>query len=223
MPSVSGIAGNDWYDREEGRHVTSVSDSHTQLVGGNGGEGASPHRLLVSTIGDELKMADGGKSRVGGPIWAIFDSGAVAREKWDPKQPNVDPDGHFFSGDTLAELAGKIQNKYQVRPMPAAALQETVARYNTFVDFGRDDDFKKPAPAHKILTPPFYAAWSTPILHDSLAGIRVNAKYQVVDHHAHVIPGLYCVGESASGFAMHGLAKCLVSGFIAGREAAKEA
>jgi hypothetical protein len=66
MPSVSGIAGNDWYDREEGRHVTSVSDSHTQLVGGNGGEGASPHRLLVSTIGDELKMADGGKSRVVG-------------------------------------------------------------------------------------------------------------------------------------------------------------
>ena len=66
MPSVSGIAGNDWYDRDEGQHVTSVSDSHTQLVGGNGGEGASPHRLLVSTIGDELKMADGGQSRVVG-------------------------------------------------------------------------------------------------------------------------------------------------------------
>jgi hypothetical protein len=66
MPAVSGIAGNEWYDRDEGRHVTSVSDSQTQLVGGNGGEGASPHRLLVSTIGDELKMADGGKSRVVG-------------------------------------------------------------------------------------------------------------------------------------------------------------
>ena len=64
MPSVSGIAGNEWYDRDEGQHVTSVSDSHTQLVGGNGGPGCSPHRLLVSTIGDELKMADGGKSRV---------------------------------------------------------------------------------------------------------------------------------------------------------------
>jgi len=64
MPAVSGIAGNEWYDRDEGRHVTSVSDSHTQLVGGNGGPGCSPHRLLVSTVGDELKMADGGKSRV---------------------------------------------------------------------------------------------------------------------------------------------------------------
>jgi hypothetical protein len=62
-PSVSGIVGNDWFDREEGRHVTSVSDSKTQLLGGTG-EGASPRRMLVSTVGDELKMSDGGKSRV---------------------------------------------------------------------------------------------------------------------------------------------------------------
>ncbi len=26
----------------------------------------------------------------GGPIWAIFDQGAVEREKWDPNPPNVD-------------------------------------------------------------------------------------------------------------------------------------
>jgi hypothetical protein len=56
-PSVSGIVGNDWFDREENKHVTSVSDSHTKLLGGSG-EGASPHRMLVSTVGDELKMAD---------------------------------------------------------------------------------------------------------------------------------------------------------------------
>src|SRR5215831_1223329 len=56
-PSVSGIVGNDWFDRDEGKHVTSVSDSQTKLLGGTG-EGASPHRMLVSTVGDELKMAD---------------------------------------------------------------------------------------------------------------------------------------------------------------------
>jgi arylsulfatase A-like enzyme len=56
-PSVSGIVGNDWYDPDEHRHVTSVSDSATHLLGGTG-EGASPHRLLVSTVGDELRMAD---------------------------------------------------------------------------------------------------------------------------------------------------------------------
>lgn len=63
-PSLSGIIGNDWYDRDEGREVTSVSDPKTQLVGGRGGAGSSPARLLVSTVGDELKIADMGRSRV---------------------------------------------------------------------------------------------------------------------------------------------------------------
>jgi hypothetical protein len=62
--SISGIIGNDWYDRDEGREVTSVSDPNTQLVGGRGGPGSSPNRLLVSTLGDELKIANGGKSKV---------------------------------------------------------------------------------------------------------------------------------------------------------------
>src|SRR6478672_8824314 len=32
-PSVSGIIGNDWFDREENKHVTSVSDSQAKLLG----------------------------------------------------------------------------------------------------------------------------------------------------------------------------------------------
>jgi predicted AlkP superfamily pyrophosphatase or phosphodiesterase len=62
-PSTSGIVGNDWYDRDEGIHVTSVSDAKTQLLGASGA-GSSPNRLLVSTVGDELKMAGAGKPRV---------------------------------------------------------------------------------------------------------------------------------------------------------------
>lgn len=163
---------------------------------------------------------DSSKRNGGGPIWAIFDRDAVAREDWDPRPPNVDPDGYFFSADTLGELAGKIANPYQSRPMPPAVLQETVARYNSFVDMGADPDFQKPTPLHKIQTPPFYAAWSTPILHDSLTGLRTNVKAQVIDIRGQVIPGLYCAGESQGGFAQHGLGRCLVFGRIAGREAA---
>jgi hypothetical protein len=55
-PSVSGIVGNEWYDRESGKQVTSVSDDGTKLLGGEG-RGSSPHRMLVSTICDELKMS----------------------------------------------------------------------------------------------------------------------------------------------------------------------
>lgn len=64
LPSVSGIVGNDWYDRETGKMVTSVSDDSVKVLGGTGDGGASPRRLLVSSVGDELKIADGGRSRV---------------------------------------------------------------------------------------------------------------------------------------------------------------
>jgi predicted AlkP superfamily pyrophosphatase or phosphodiesterase len=61
-PSVSGIIGNDWFDRTDNHAVTSVSDASTLLLGGvPKAKGSSPNRLLVSTVSDELKMA--GRSR----------------------------------------------------------------------------------------------------------------------------------------------------------------
>src|SRR5579864_6690422 len=61
-PSVSGIIGNEWYDRASNATVTSVSDPETKLVGSSRA-GSSPRRMLVSTVGDELK-SQGGDSKV---------------------------------------------------------------------------------------------------------------------------------------------------------------
>ena len=159
----------------------------------------------------------------GGPIWAIFDADAAAREKWDPKPPNVDYDAGFcFTGNTLDELARKVVMKYQRVPMPPDALVDTIARYNGFVESGVDEDFGKPKPLHKIAKPPFYAAWATPVLHDTRAGLRITARCQVVDMNGEVIQGLYCGGESAGGFSLHGLARATCQGFIAGKNATAE-
>ncbi len=159
----------------------------------------------------------------GGPIWAIFDADAVTREKWDPTPPNVDYDAGFcFKADTIGDLARGIKMQYQRTPMPPENLEETVRRYNHFVDVGRDEDFDKLGPRYKIAKPPFFAAWAAPVLHDTRAGLRINAKCQVVDMNGEVIPGLYCGGESAGGFSMHGLARCLTQGYIAGRNAVGE-
>jgi len=159
----------------------------------------------------------------GGPIWAIFDSDATKRESWTVEPPHVDrAAGFFFSGATIAELAANIKNKYQHKPMPADVLEKTVANYNSYVDAGKDPDFGKPTPKYKIQTPPFHAGWATPVLHDTRAGLRINAKCQLVDFSGNVIPGLYCGGESAGGFSLHGLARCTVQGRIAGRNAATE-
>ena len=56
-PSLSGIIGNDWYDRETRKNITSVGDPNAKVVGGPSATSASPHRLLVSTLADELKLA----------------------------------------------------------------------------------------------------------------------------------------------------------------------
>ena len=159
----------------------------------------------------------------GGPIWAIFDAEAVKREKWSVAPPMVDiAEGFFFSANSIAELAAAIVNKYQRKPMPGADLQQTVTRYNSFVASGTDADFAKPAPKFRIDTAPFYAAWATPVLHDTRSGLRINARTQVVDMNGNVIPGLYCGGESAGGFSLHGLARCTVQGRLAGMNAAAE-
>ena len=158
----------------------------------------------------------------GGPIWAIFDAEAAKREGWNTAPPDVDiANGFFFSGNSIEELAQNIVNKYQRKPMPPSVLQDTIAKYNSYVDAGNDPDFGKPAPKYKIQAPPFHAAWSTPVVHDSRAGLRINGKCEVIDLSGNVIPGLYCGGESAGGFSIHGIARCSVQGRIAGREAAK--
>lgn len=56
-PSISGIIGNEWFDRTANARVTSVSDPDTKLVSAKPDRaGSSPRRMLVSTVGDELKM-----------------------------------------------------------------------------------------------------------------------------------------------------------------------
>jgi len=155
-----------------------------------------------------------------GPTWAIFDADAVKREKWELKPPFIDPQ-FFFSGNTLAELAGQIkQNPFTKVDMPAKNLEATVARYNLLVDAGYDVDFEAPKPKYKIQTPPFYAAWATVEVHDTYAGLRINMKGQVMDLKGQVIPGLYCGGESAGGCSQHGQGRCITQGYIAGHEAA---
>ena len=63
--SGHGIVANEWWDPQKKKRVTSVEDDTTKLLGaGNAAPGASPHNLRSDTLGDELKLATGGKARV---------------------------------------------------------------------------------------------------------------------------------------------------------------
>ena len=88
-----------------------------------------------------------------------------------------------------------------------------MARYNSFVDSGVDEDFARENPSFKLEKPPFYAAWATPAGHDTLSGIWTNGKFQVLDKDEMVIPNLYAVGEVATGQGMHGHGKNISSAY----------
>lgn len=208
LAGASGLTVSDWQD------VILVNQAGARFYDETQGNYSDP----PTTFGwvDAALGPNGGGANGGGPIWAVFDSDAVGREKWNVHPPDVDPAGWFFSADTIAGLAVSVSNPYQKQPIRAEVLVETVRKYNSFVDTGEDGDFGKPTPKFKIQSPPFYAAWATPVIHDTRTGLRINSRCEVIDTAGSVIPRLYCAGESAGGFSMHGLPRCIVQGRIAG-------
>jgi predicted AlkP superfamily pyrophosphatase or phosphodiesterase len=92
-PALNGIVGNEWYDRATGREVSSVSDSKVRQLGGReGATGASPHRLIGSTIGDQLKLVTQGRAKVVGV--SLKDRSAILPAG---KRPNG---AYWYDGNT---------------------------------------------------------------------------------------------------------------------------
>jgi len=213
------MLGKRFYDETGGQYIANNYNSLDPYVQGSYLNAKNLNWNPNNFLNAALAGIDDGHNG-GGPIWAIFDSDAVIREGWTPTPPYVDiATGLFFSANRLADLAEKIVMKYQRVPMPPANLEATVARYNSFVDSGVDEEFGKTKPMYKITKPPFYAAWATPVVHDTRAGLRINARCQVLDMNGDVITALYCGGESAGGFSQHGLARAACQGYIAGNAA----
>ncbi|MFN8625263.1 MAG: FAD-dependent oxidoreductase [Candidatus Binatia bacterium] len=98
------------------------------------------------------------------------------------------------SGATVEELAGTIH----VDPL---CLRETVATYNKHAASGVDPEFQKdPTQLQEIKSPPFYAVALSPkdCFTVTCAGLRINAKAQVLNSAGKVIPGLYAAGMTAA-------------------------
>jgi predicted AlkP superfamily pyrophosphatase or phosphodiesterase len=68
VPSITGIAGNDWINQQTGTQVYCTEDSAVSPVGISSSDDGkmSPRNLLVSTITDELRMATNFQSTVVG-------------------------------------------------------------------------------------------------------------------------------------------------------------
>lgn len=76
VPAIHGITGNNWYDRLLHKTVYCADDASVKTIGSNTNAGEmSPHNMLTTTVGDELKLATNFKSKVIGI--AIKDRGAI--------------------------------------------------------------------------------------------------------------------------------------------------
>lgn len=76
VPAMTGIMGNEWYDRSKKKTVYCVDDESVQIIGGSGkGEPMSPRNLLSTTMTDELELATNFRSKVVGV--AIKDRGSI--------------------------------------------------------------------------------------------------------------------------------------------------
>jgi len=65
-PDRHGIVSNDFFDLGTHKVIASVDDPDFPLVGA-AGAGVSPHRLMVDTLGDSLRLASRGAAKV----WSI--------------------------------------------------------------------------------------------------------------------------------------------------------
>jgi predicted AlkP superfamily pyrophosphatase or phosphodiesterase len=119
MPSVSGIIGNAWYSRDERQVVTSVCDWSTTIVGGaqpakssncTDSDPASPKRLLVTTVGDQLKRVSPRSKVIGVSIKA---------------RAAILPSGHSAEAAFwLDEVSGNfVTSSYYIKALPAWAEQ----------------------------------------------------------------------------------------------------
>jgi flavocytochrome c len=129
----------------------------------------------------------------------------------------------IIEADTVEQLASKIE-------VPPATLKATIEEFNNAVKDGKALGINPPKEANaKVMKPKFYAFYPmVPGITLTFGGIRVNTNAQALEADGRIIPGLYAAGESVGGLFYDdyvgggSLARCLVLGRIAGKNAAAE-
>jgi 3-oxosteroid 1-dehydrogenase len=177
------------------------------------------------------------------PCWQVFDEGYVGRYvsganpfKKRTLSESLITNGMVKRADTVADLARQID-------VPAAALEQTVARFNEYAaqgldpDFGRgqsaynaclgDPGYKPNAALGPIATAPFYATRVLPADVGTCGGVITNEYAQVLDEQEQVIDGLYATGNiTATVMGRHylgaggSIANTMIFGYVAARHAA---
>lgn len=141
------------------------------------------------------------QKRRGHQCFHIFDQAMIASalEKEPSAEKQLERDeakGHLFRASSLGELASKAG-------IDAAALEETVARYNSFFEDGleRDPDYYRYTGNNKPFTgETYYALVTNSVILATVGGLTINGDTQMLDKDGKVIEGLYATGNVSGNF-----------------------
>lgn len=151
-------------------------------------------------------------------MYTIFDQTAMSK---GGAGIGVVDESLYFKADTIEALASAID-------IDATTLAATVARYNGYVDAGKDEQFdRNPSTLARIETSPFYAVRLYPGCVNVQGGPRRNTDCEVLDMEGNAIPHLYSAGELGSFWndvycGGGNIAETMYTGRTAGANAAAE-
>lgn len=102
--------------------------------------------------------------------------------------------GKVKISETLDDIAGWMGADVRV-------LKDTIESYNSFCDQGHDRIFvKDPKYLLPLRTPPYYAIKCFSCFTDTMGGIKVNQRMEVLDQRDDPIKGLYGAGVCVGGW-----------------------
>ncbi|NRN83995.1 flavocytochrome c [Lactobacillus helveticus] len=130
----------------------------------------------------------------GGLIYQIADD-KIKETAYNTTQESLDAQvkaGTLFRDDTLEGLAKQID-------MDPEVLVDTIKKYNSYVDAGKDPEFHKNVLGLKCKVAPFYATPRKPAIHHTMGGLVIDTKAHVLNKNGKIIDGLYSAGENAGG------------------------
>ena len=145
---------------------------------------------------------------------------ATILEKLEPFKEK----GWAFEASSLDELAGCMN-------VPADTLKSEVARFNTFVENKKDEDFNRPMEkATKIEGEKYYAIKHQSSILATVSGLVVDYNCNVLDYDNEPIEGLFAAGGASGGFFSGNyprhifgpsVGRCVTFGYVAGQTAAQ--
>lgn len=157
-------------------------------------------RFIDETMGYHIfESVNGLLAQPGGVSYALFD--AVILDIFRVKMPEIDTvledeiqKGRVLRAASLPEMAKQIGCE-------AATLEATVARYNDLCGRGYDKDFSKEHRYLKaIASPPYYAIKGLCTFLDTIGGVIINERMEVLGPNGSPLPGLYAAGTVTSGW-----------------------